>query len=940
MDSIKLLNSAINSIFPRKYNEAILKQYFTYEYLFLAGASSLNKRKAPQNIKLTLFHVENYFPFPMLLTRCIWKAFSYKPKEHTLTLTSSLSIDEYVNGFLIIYTGSIESRIRLVFNLFNVNKDNYAHIEDVRCILTYIHIYSNKQQLTLLNDTINAFFGTHKMFDEENFVLRTLKKHSGVFLIMMSILSELKTFSHEILALMGDSSCCNNYNNPSSPSPSMKSNILMKRLQSKFKMKDNNNNIIPHKDLYSKDIICLNYSSNYNKYNNNNDNNSFFPKYHTNIGMSYKHKYKDKDKFIIGDIIVDYIQANYNSEFTFSFVHSQHASNNNSHSPHNITHDNIDSLCDSSISNNVNQHLISNSNCMHIVSSISNDDCSINNYDFDLNDINELNMFENDLKYLRYITLEHNNEEHKYQIPKGSNDFILKSGVIEFIGMSSNNISHRSKYSTGSGMNKSFNLSMLGGGGDSTRIMNNNQCGRQGSPNKSSFIKSHSGKFSNLIKKDNEHFGSSPSRDRCEVNNNNNNNSVNFSLISDQSSLVFNSPEIFEEEVSLMKNERTLKKYTLILVKGFLVFTKKKTIDLTNLHDKDLFTREIKKLIPLKRLFIIETTNLIVSARNYHILTIGSTIQYEKRQYQLYFETKAHVTSLASLILTETNYISVSKEYTYIKDIGKGSFCQMKLMRHNKTKKLFAVKQMTKNVTSLEEFNTQNWEKDIILFLKNFNKCEHILKFYNIYETYYHIYIISEYIESGSLSKYLSKMQSKLLPSSVNKIALHVSKGLKELHKYGIIHRDIKLENIVMNVNDKGEFTAKVIDFGLSTVITPLSRTKEPYGTLIYCSPEIMLNIPYNAKVDVWSLGIIVFYLLFTFMPFGIKGNENEQEISKKIIVNNLSFPKIIPDNVCNEKEMKVYKVLMKVIMRMLYKDIESRWYMEDVEHNLSVVAN
>ena len=231
---------------------------------------------------------------------------------------------------------------------------------------------------------------------------------------------------------------------------------------------------------------------------------------------------------------------------------------------------------------------------------------------------------------------------------------------------------------------------------------------------------------------------------------------------------------------------------------------------------------------------------------------------------------------------------------------------------------------------------TQTWEKDIITFLKNNNECEHVLKFYNIFETYNHLYIVSEYIEAGSLSKYLSKMQERLLPSAVNKIVLHVAKGIRELHSYGIIHRDLKLENNVMSVADNGDFTAKLIDFGLSKVITPLARTKEPYGTLIYCSPDVILGVPYNSKVDVWSLGIIMFYLLFALMPFDIKGNENNRAISQKIITNKLKFP-TLPKELCVGKEMKVYKTLIEVISRSLYKDIESRCSITEVENKLTL---
>ena len=73
--------------------------------------------------------------------------------------------------------------------------------------------------------------------------------------------------------------------------------------------------------------------------------------------------------------------------------------------------------------------------------------------------------------------------------------------------------------------------------------------------------------------------------------------------------------------------------------------------------------------------------------------------------------------------------------------------------------------------------------------------------------------------------------------------------------------------------------------------------------------------MPYNSKVDVWSLGIIIFYLLFALMPFEIKENENDRAISQKIIKNKLQFP-TIPNELCVGKEMNVYKTLTEVISR------------------------
>jgi serine/threonine protein kinase len=248
----------------------------------------------------------------------------------------------------------------------------------------------------------------------------------------------------------------------------------------------------------------------------------------------------------------------------------------------------------------------------------------------------------------------------------------------------------------------------------------------------------------------------------------------------------------------------------------------------------------------------------------------------------------------------------------------------MKLARHNSTGLLYAIKKIKKDVGSPEEFTTLNWEKDIVHFLKHLPCTKHILKCYNTIETLDHLYILTEYIAGGSLSSFIRKNNVCLPSSTVKEIIMQVTSGVAVLHSYGIVHRDLKLENILMDYLDMQTFTAKIIDFGLSQVITPLSKTKETYGTLIYCSPEILLNVPYNYKVDVWSLGVISYYLEYTFMPFGIRGKEAEQEISNKIIMSELKFPRKV-DSRNDQNEIKANKQITMVIKRCLTRDINQR---------------
>ena len=341
--------------------------------------------------------------------------------------------------------------------------------------------------------------------------------------------------------------------------------------------------------------------------------------------------------------------------------------------------------------------------------------------------------------------------------------------------------------------------------------------------------------------------------------------------------------------------------------------------------------------IPLHKLYINNVDyHYAVNNAYYFQITLVSTVQFKKKNYSFIFKDKNHFSTLVNLIIHQTNFISISEEYVQIKDIGKGSFSQTKLMRHIKTNLLYAVKKLNKHAANIEEFTTQNWERDIVKFLSNLPNIEHIFKCFRIIETLDHLYFITEYVKDGSLWNFIRKNQVCLQSSVVKKIIHQLSIGIKTLHYYGIVHRDLKLENVLMDYTDNNNFNAKIIYFGLSQLITPLSKTKETYGSLIFCSPEILLNIPYNVKVDIWSLGVIAYYLEYTYFPFGIKGNERCQETSNKIIMNDLKFPKKIDAN-NDQRELDASIVLLNVIKICLTKDINQRPSIDQIEKALSM---
>ena len=110
--------------------------------------------------------------------------------------------------------------------------------------------------------------------------------------------------------------------------------------------------------------------------------------------------------------------------------------------------------------------------------------------------------------------------------------------------------------------------------------------------------------------------------------------------------------------------------------------------------------------------------------------------------------------------------------------------------------------------------------------------------------------------------------------------------GVQSLHKKGIIHRDIKLDNILLDEN----LHPKIIDFGISSIIEPKRKILDTGGTPAYLAPEVIAawgEICY--KSDVWSLGVLLYLLIFGQVPFKAK---EMQRLYEKILIGKFKFPK------------------------------------------------
>ncbi|KAJ6250090.1 kp78a-related [Anaeramoeba flamelloides] len=162
---------------------------------------------------------------------------------------------------------------------------------------------------------------------------------------------------------------------------------------------------------------------------------------------------------------------------------------------------------------------------------------------------------------------------------------------------------------------------------------------------------------------------------------------------------------------------------------------------------------------------------------------------------------------------------------------------------------------------------------------------KNIIKLYDIFEDQKNIYIVTEYVDGCELVDFLIN-NPKLKLGVIKSIFKQIVKGVGYCHNLKIVHRDLKLENILIDKN----FQIKIIDFGLSNFIENKSQLLQTYcGSPSYTSPEILQRIEYDGtKSDVWSLGVILYALFVGKLPFN---SENPRRLYEKIITCSYLMP-------------------------------------------------
>lgn len=265
-------------------------------------------------------------------------------------------------------------------------------------------------------------------------------------------------------------------------------------------------------------------------------------------------------------------------------------------------------------------------------------------------------------------------------------------------------------------------------------------------------------------------------------------------------------------------------------------------------------------------------------------------------------------------------------------NIGCGAFATVKTALYSKSSTdddqylRLACKIIDKTRTSmdyLKKFLPR--ELDILKQINHPN----IIQVHSIFQRKQKIYIFMQNAEHGDLFQFI-KINGPVKESCAKIWFNQIASAIRYLHSVNIVHRDLKCENILLSRH----MNAKVSDFGFAKIcdgqspvgdtLTMLNLSRTFCGSIAYAAPEILQNLPYDPRVaDIWSMGVILFIMLFAAMPY------DDQSFS--IIIKEQKERKL---HSVKTIELKLSRSCKKLYRSLLEPDLVARAKLDDIFHS------
>ena len=225
-----------------------------------------------------------------------------------------------------------------------------------------------------------------------------------------------------------------------------------------------------------------------------------------------------------------------------------------------------------------------------------------------------------------------------------------------------------------------------------------------------------------------------------------------------------------------------------------------------------------------------------------------------------------------------------NQKYKLIKEIGKGSFGNVYLAEDTTNNRKVAIKRIEKKKIVKNTYLHQAFWKEIEI-MKICN-CKNSVEFIELLQTQNNYNVVMELCDSD-LHNYLYSRSSGFSTEEIRNIMIQLNNVFKIMHSKNIMHRDLKLKNIMIkfpNINDRNNYEVKLCDYGFSKALDDSLVTSTHLGTPATMAPEVIADKAYTCQADLWSLGIIIYQLMFKDLPYlGF----NEKQVLQKILARN-----------------------------------------------------
>ncbi|KAJ1919595.1 hypothetical protein H4219_001843 [Mycoemilia scoparia] len=223
--------------------------------------------------------------------------------------------------------------------------------------------------------------------------------------------------------------------------------------------------------------------------------------------------------------------------------------------------------------------------------------------------------------------------------------------------------------------------------------------------------------------------------------------------------------------------------------------------------------------------------------------------------------------------------------------LGKGSFSKVCLSEHRKSKQLFALKfikpKSSQNAANADKNDKHDIRVEREIKLLSLLYHPNIVRLYDVVHTTKFTMIVMEHNSGGELLQHIRK-KGRLSEKDARRFFRQIVSAMDYCHQNCIIHRDLKLENVMLDANEN----VKIIDFGFCNKFYWDRQLNTFCGSPFYAAPEMVKGIKYTGpEVDIWSMGVILFFMLCGRTPFE---GENLNEIYRKISLGEFVLPRTL----------------------------------------------